>query len=242
MAIKRLQEALEEITSLESLNHRDLRFAAWREKLAELFHRNWPAERLANFWEQRISFGQGPLVTQQDVATYRRDLVRTKDQIERLLRNERELAEYNNSDLTELFLPSGSQHDAYQEIRRIVSAATKELIIVDNYVNTTLFKLLANSRSPIIRLLTYSMPVDFALEARAFIQQYGCTIEIRRDRTEFHDRFIIVDMATVFHLGHSIKDAGNKAMMIHRVEDQRNVQAALTVFGGTWGTAMPVQI
>src|SRR5262249_28339299 len=137
----------------------------------------------------------------------------------------------------------GSQHDAYQEIRRIISGAARELIVVDNYVDTTLFALLGNSRDGIsIRLLTYSMPADFPLEARKFIEQYRRALEIRRDRTEFHDRFVILDAVAVFHLGHSIKDAGNKAMMIHRVEDQRNVQAAQKQFEETWAKAVPVKI
>lgn len=35
----------------------------------------------------------------------------------------------------------------------------------------------------------------------------------------FHDRFLIIDEATAFHIGASIKDAGKKCFGISRIED-----------------------
>lgn len=243
MAVRRLKEARDEIPSLEGLNHTDLKFKAWRENLNDLFRRNWPYECLPNFFSMVLRMGPGPEVTHEDLRVFREGLAKAKDQLDRILRNERELAEaHNETKITEIFLPPGSQHDAYQQIRQIISDAGQELIIVDNYVDTTLFSLLANTANGIaVRLLTYFAPLGFPQEARKFIQQYGRAFEIRRDRNDFHDRFIILDQSAVFHLGHSIKDAGNKAMMIHRVEDHRNVQAAIATFESTWASASPVQ-
>jgi hypothetical protein len=244
MAIRRLKEALDEIPSLLTFNHRDLRFGAWFGRLREALERNWPTERLPDFAVGRIRMRGEPEVDARDVAVYKRGLAQTKDLIERILRNERELAEVRaDTAVSELFLPPGSQHDAYQEIRQIVSGARSELIVVDNYLDSSIFSLLANlNPGTRVRLLTYSVPSDFALEARKFVQQYAFALEIRRDRSDFHDRFIIRDGQAVYHLGHSIKDAGNKAMMIHRVEDHRNVLAAIQTFETTWSGATAFQI
>ncbi|HTG62805.1 MAG TPA: hypothetical protein VMG63_25805, partial [Terriglobia bacterium] len=48
------------------------------------------------------------------------------------------------SDPTQVFLPAGSAHDAYVEIRKIVQSATSEILIVDPYVDGTLWTLLTN--------------------------------------------------------------------------------------------------
>ena len=117
------------------------------------------------------------------------------------------------------------------------------MVIVDNYVDGTLFTLLTTLNQTVaVKVLTFSTPPDFALEARKFIQQYDRTIDVKKDRTEFHDRFIILDGARVFHLGHSIKDAGSKAMMIHELEDQRNVLAVIQASQTAWNGADSVPL
>lgn len=35
----------------------------------------------------------------------------------------------------------------------------------------------------------------------------------------FHDRFLIIDETTAYHIGASIKDAGKKCFAISRIED-----------------------
>lgn len=244
MAVRRLKEAGEKISALQLLSPDDLTFEAWHDEVRQLFSRNWPEEKLPDFWENRMRMPGEPSVTQRDLEVFRRGLATTKNQIDRILRNERELAEVqNDAKVTEIFLAPRSQYDAYQQIRQIISGAKRDLSIADNYVDSTIFPLLSNSdQGAAIRILTFSTPADFAVEARKFVQQYGRNLEVRIDRNDFHDRFIIVDRDAVFHLGHSIKDAGNKAMMIHRVEDPRNVDAAGQTFQATWAGANPFPI
>lgn len=38
--------------------------------------------------------------------------------------------------------------------------------------------------------------------------------------TDFHDRFMIIDKAEVYHIGASIKDAGKKSFGITKIEDK----------------------
>jgi hypothetical protein len=67
------------------------------------------------------------------------------------------------------FLAAGSQHDAYREIRNIVQQASSEIMIIDPYVDDSLWMLLTNVPSLCkIRLLTQTMKADFRLEGRKF--------------------------------------------------------------------------
>jgi len=62
--------------------------------------------------------------------------------------------------------------------------------------------------------ITYDVPIAFAQEARKFLTQHAnFTLEARRSK-EFHDRFVILDDNECWHIGCSIKDAGNGAFML----------------------------
>src|SRR6266849_7443354 len=146
MAIRRLKEALEQMPELERLNHRDPKFVGWHENLRRILQNTWPEESLPSFSENRIRLRSEPPVTGGDINAYKRGLTITESRIGSILRNEKELAEAkNDAGLLELFLPPGTQHDAYDLIRQIVKEANQELIIVDNYVDGTLFNLLTNT-------------------------------------------------------------------------------------------------
>jgi hypothetical protein len=68
-------------------------------------------------------------------------------------------------DPSQVFLPAGSAHDAYVEVRKLCSAAAQSITIVDSYVDDTLWPLLKNLASTVaIRILTTQMKGDFALE------------------------------------------------------------------------------
>lgn len=93
----------------------------------------------------------------------------------------------------QVFFPAGSQHDAYVELRKIVQLAASEILIVDNYVDHTLWQLLTNLPSGVrIRILTDKMKGDFRLEAKKFAAQHGASVEVRQTG-KYHDRFIIED-------------------------------------------------
>jgi hypothetical protein len=244
IAIRRLQEALDKIPELEGLHHRDQRFEAWRENLSRILKANWPTERLPHFQSLAVNLtalGHRPesQVRQVDLDQYRRGLQSTKTQLELILRNERELAEaQGDATVNELFRPPGSQHDAYILIRQIISEAVREIRVADNFVDSTILTLLTNtSTGVVISVLTYNVPGDFKLECERYRQQNRHSLEIRLRSADFHDRFIIVDGEKAYHLGASIKDAGNTASMIHLIEDPDNVQALQGTFDASWAQA-----
>jgi sugar-specific transcriptional regulator TrmB len=205
---------------------------------------NWPDERLPNFQSLSMSVipfggGPGPRARSIDLEEYRTGMQRTKAMLESILRNEKDLAEaQEDTSVTELFRPPGSQHDAYSFIRQIISEAAREILIADNYVDSTIFTLLTNASSGVaVSILTYNVPADFKLECDKFRRQHPIALETRRRSVDFHDRFIIVDGDKAYHLGASIKDAGDKASMIHLIEDADNVNALLGTYRTSWVAA-----
>lgn len=139
----------------------------------------------------------------------------------------------------ELFFPTRTQYDAYLEIKKIFQKATRSATIIDPYIDETIFQLVSVICIPnfALKILSSKLPTDFALAARKFRTQYSSfTLEVRRTR-EFHDRFVILDDNQCFHLGASIKDAGNKVFMISQLEDQSNIDSLNKQFLQSWNSS-----
>jgi len=148
-------------------------------------------------------------------------------------------------EVRELFFPPGSQYDAYSGIKIIIDLAQNSIMVVDNYVDPTLFTMLAmlDKKNVTTQVLTHNTEQnaaaqgDFNLAAKKFTQQYpNLPITIRLS-ADFHDRFSILDGQRCFHIGASIKDAGKKAFLISEVEDPNNRTALMTQATQTWTAA-----
>ncbi|MBA7695315.1 hypothetical protein ES703_103939 [subsurface metagenome] len=148
------------------------------------------------------------------------------------------------ADVKELFFPKDVQHDAYIEIRKIFQEASTSIYVIDPYIDSSIFTILKTIISkPIkVKLLTSKVPPDFVHETVRFLSQYSnFTIKIWKTR-EFHDRFIILDDSKCWHIGCSIKDAGNKAFMISKFEDNANRDALKMQVDNSLANAQEVNI
>jgi hypothetical protein len=141
-----------------------------------------------------------------------------------------------------VYLPAGSQHDAYVELRKIVQLAKSDMLIVDPYVDETLWELLTNMQPAVkLRILTQQMKKDFRLEARKFSAQHGNAIEVRTT-CKYHDRFIVQDNQRCWHIGASIKDAGNKAFAFSQLLRPELVKFVITDVETEWSASVPVTL
>ena len=145
--------------------------------------------------------------------------------------------------LSEGFFPAGTQYDAYVAIREILVQATRQLTIVDGYLGQELFTTLRRlgPNRLTIKVLTNAayLKADFRLEARKFREQFGnIDIEVR-DAGDFHDRFILAD-DVVYHVGASMKDAGKRAFLLSRLEDQPVIGFVRQYTNQVWAAATPV--
>lgn len=112
----------------------------------------------------------------------------------------------------------GELFDAVSFFSDIIRSAKKSIVLIDGYVNEKTLSILSkkakNIACEIITLPSASL-TDADIEA--FRAQYGCVFVARS--AEFHDRFLIVDDETVYHIGASIKDAGKKTFAVSTMED-----------------------
>jgi hypothetical protein len=147
-----------------------------------------------------------------------------------------------SADLREMFFPKGSQWDAHVALQDVFREAQTALAIIDPYASSTFFQMLVTrplSRLS-VRILCAAYASAVAAEGKKFMAQYpGVTVEVRQGK-DFHDRFIVVDDRSCIHIGASIKDAGNTAFMISRVEDEKNLKAILTALRASWTSARPL--
>jgi hypothetical protein len=144
----------------------------------------------------------------------------------------------------ELFFSDQTQHSAYVEIRRILTSATSSITLVDPFVDQSILTLFSavTGEGIAIRILSSNLPRDFQLEAGKWLAQHkGLKLEVRTTK-QFHDRFIVLNDEQCWHVGCSIKDAGNKAFMLSQVEDPDNRAALLTQIARSWSAASDIII
>ena len=76
-----------------------------------------------------------------------------------------------------------------------------------------------------VKIYTYASTKLTNTDAVNFNAQYP-TLKVKKTQV-FHDRFIILDGSTSYHIGASIKDAGKKCFAISLMEDPNLVAELL---------------
>ena len=112
---------------------------------------------------------------------------------------------------------NGEYFDAYEYLCSIVSQAKEEIIIVDPYLDTKGLKILEKCLNISLTVVVSSKAKLNEVDIEAFIKQYG---DLEVIRTEiFHDRYIILDKQTCYHVGASINYFGKKIFSMQICED-----------------------
>lgn len=101
----------------------------------------------------------------------------------------------------------GQVFDAYVLVCHIIKTAKKAIVLIDNYIDESVLTLLSKRQKDVCAtIFTKSISKQLELDLKKHNQQYP-TIEVKIF-TKSHDRFLIIDNATVYHIGASIKDLG----------------------------------
>lgn len=112
----------------------------------------------------------------------------------------------------------GQIYDAFSLITSIIQKAQKEIIIIDGYVDIDTLNILAKKNVSVdVKIYTYASARLTNTDVANFNAQYP-TLTVKKTQV-FHDRFIILDGKTAYHIGASIKDAGKKCFGISLLED-----------------------
>ncbi len=111
----------------------------------------------------------------------------------------------------------GQVFDAHIFVSQLIKSAKESLILIDNYVDETVFMLLAK-RTPGVEAVVFTSHNTKSLQhdLAKHNQQYP-PIEMR-NFTKAHDRFLIIDNAVVYHIGASLKDLGKKWFAFSKID------------------------
>ena len=104
----------------------------------------------------------------------------------------------------------GQIFDAYKLVETLIKSAQREIILIDNYIDATVFDLL-EKRGQGVDATIYTEHAAQSLQHLQQLnqQQYGRRIELREYNSRFHDRFLILD-DSLYHFGASFKDLGRR--------------------------------
>ncbi len=131
-----------------------------------------------------------------------------------------------NKEVKQKIFFDGQIYDAFSLLTSIVKKANKSIILIDNYVDTVTLDILSKRKEGVnINIYTSKKSKLTDTEIDKFNKQYGSLI--RSYIETFHDRFMILDESICYHIGASIKDAGNKSFATSKIEDKQNIKDIL---------------
>jgi prophage antirepressor-like protein len=103
---------------------------------------------------------------------------------------------------------NGEIFDAYVFVNDLLKNATNEIILIDNYIDETVFTLFSKYPNIKTKIYTQNITKQLKLDFEKYQKQYK-NIELYEFKNS-HDRFLIIDKKEVFHIGASLKDLGKK--------------------------------
>jgi hypothetical protein len=136
----------------------------------------------------------------------------------RIERIEKKLLEHDNT--IDIFIKNalpphegifydGQIFDAYVFVSNIIKSAKHTIVLIDNYIDESILTLLTKrGKNVLATIYTNRINEQTRLDLERHNSQYP-TIGIKQF-SKSHDRFLIIDNQTIFHIGASLKDLGKK--------------------------------
>ena len=103
----------------------------------------------------------------------------------------------------------GQIFDAYAKFESFIQSAEQEIILIDNYIDISVLERFSKKRKD-VKVTIYTDPKTKLSEQdiQKFNEQYSqLTL---KHTSKAHDRFLIIDNSTLYHIGASLKDLGKK--------------------------------
>ena len=111
----------------------------------------------------------------------------------------------------------GQIFDAYQFASNLIKSAIQSIVLIDNYLDESVLTLLSKRNTNVTATIyTASVSKQLKLDLKRFNAQYP-PVEMKAF-TKSHDRFLIIDKSTVYHIGASLKDLGKKWFAFSKIE------------------------
>ena len=102
----------------------------------------------------------------------------------------------------------GQIYDAYSFVNDLLKLAKSEIVLIDNYIDDTVFTLFSKYPNINFTIYTSTISKQLKLDFEKYSKQYK-NISLKTFKSS-HDRFLIIDKKEIYHLGASLKDLGKK--------------------------------
>ena len=117
----------------------------------------------------------------------------------------------------------GQIYDAYSLIIDIIKKAKNKILIIDNYIDDSILKMLSKKNKNVEVVILTSQNCNITkLDIQKFNKQYS-NLKLAYTN-KFHDRFIVIDNKELYHCGASLKDLGKKCFAINKMEDIKFIE------------------
>jgi len=122
----------------------------------------------------------------------------------------------------------GQIFDAWQFVSGLIKEANQSVILIDNYIDETVLSLL-NKRKKGVTATVFTNKITKQLETDLLKHNAQYPPLLVKTFTKSHDRFLIIDRKTVYHIGASLKDLGKKWFAFSKINlDARELIDKLT--------------
>lgn len=136
------------------------------------------------------------------------------------------LLEKNHEEDKQRLFFDGQIYDAFSFMVSLVQKAEKEIILIDNYASVGTLDVLSKKKDNVdVQLFTSNKAKITQSDIEKFNAQYP-TLTLNYTET-FHDRFLILDNATAYSIGSSVKDAGKRCFAVTQINEEWMVKMIL---------------
>ena len=117
----------------------------------------------------------------------------------------------------------GQVYDAFEQMKKFVRMAKKELIIIDPYFADSVLPLIAQKRKnvEVVVIKNSRNKLLHDVDVAQFNAQYANSLTVKVS-DKFHDRFLIIDKTTLIHVGASLNHLGKKCFAFSSL-DKSNI-------------------
>ena len=134
-----------------------------------------------------------------------------------------ELQSKKGDEFKEKIFFNGQIWDSYNLIIDIIKNAQNKILIIDNYIDDSILKMLTKKNKNVEVVILTSTKCDVnKLDINKFNKQYPILKVAKSNK--FHDRFIVIDDMKLYHCGASLKDLGKKCFAISIIEDKEYLE------------------
>ena len=133
-----------------------------------------------------------------------------------------ELQKEKTTEFKQSIFFDGQIYDAYSLIIDIIKRAKQKILIIDNYIDDSILKMLSKKNKDVEVVILTSQNCNLnKLDINKFNKQYPVLKLAYTNK--FHDRFIVIDNKELYHIGASLKDLGKKCFAISKIEDDEYI-------------------